>query len=62
MSRFALRDDSASGVGFPHGLEVQIIGTPGSRKILLHMTTVSTNRKGMKGYYDAQVVMTMREG
>ena len=63
VSRFGIRDDAAgSGVGFPHGFEVQAVGTAAARKILLHLVLVTTNMSGLKAYFDAQVVLSVREG
>ncbi len=50
------------GVGFPHGFEIQVVGSAAARKVLIHMTTVSTNAKGLRAFYDCQAVVVVREG
>ena len=63
VSRYAIRNDAAgAGIGFPHGLEIQIVGSAAARKVLVHMTIVSTNMAGLKAYYDTQVIVRVREG
>ena len=63
VSRFGIRNDLAgSGVGFPHGFEIQTVGPAAARKILLHLVLVTTNMAGLKAYFDAQVVLSVREG
>ena len=62
VSRFGIRNDSSNGIGFPHGFEVQAVGTTAARKVLIHMTTVSTNQSGMRAFYDGQIVVVVREG
>ncbi len=63
VARYGLLDNSAgSGVGFPHGLEVQIIGSAAARQVLIHLTTISTNRQGMQASHDIQAVLGVREG
>lgn len=60
--RFAIANNTTASVGFPHGFEVQVVGPASARKVLVHLTLVSTNAKGLKAYYDAQVVTVVREG
>lgn len=63
VSRFGRRDDNAgNGTGFPHGLEFQVVGTPASRRVLIHLTTVSTNNDGLKAQFDVQAIINIREG
>ena len=47
--------------GFPHGLEVQVVGTAASRKILLHLSICSTLGGGRRAYHDMQVVVDVRD-
>jgi hypothetical protein len=61
-SRVGIRNDSTAGVGFPHGFEIQVVGSAAARKVLIHMTTVSTNAKGLRAFYDGQAVVVVREG
>ena len=58
-SRFGLR--STLGVGFPHGLEVQVVGPSSARQILIHFAVASTNRRGLIAYADQQVVLDVRD-
>ena len=63
VSRFAIRNDSAgSGIGFPHGLEFQIIGSASGRKVLIHLTAIGTNRDGFQAHFNSQVIVNVREG
>ena len=62
VARFGIRNDLFNGIGFPHGLEFQVVGSAAARKVLLHMTTVSTNVKGMRAFYDGQTIVVVREG
>jgi len=59
VGRFGIIDNS--GEGFPHGLEIQIVGPASARQVLLHLTVVSTNRKGHRAYQDMQVVADTRD-
>lgn len=47
--------------GFPHGLEVQIVGPSNGRQTLFHLTVVSTNNRGQRAWSDAQVVIDSRD-
>lgn len=51
---------SAAGDGFPHGFETQIVGPSSARKILLHVSVVST-RSGRLAWHDSQVVTDARD-
>jgi prepilin-type N-terminal cleavage/methylation domain-containing protein len=63
VGKFSIKSDTAgSGAGFPHGLEFQVIGSPNSRQIMVHVTTISTNNDGLKAHFDVQVIMNVREG
>lgn len=62
VARFGIRNDGLVGVGFPHGFEIQVVGSTAGRRILIHMTTVSTNAKGLQAFYDGQTVVVVREG
>jgi type II secretory pathway pseudopilin PulG len=57
--RFAIPD--ATGAGFPHGLETQVVGPASARQVLLHLTVVSTNNGGHRAFYDMQVVVDVRD-
>ncbi|MCR9248325.1 MAG: hypothetical protein NXI31_25130 [bacterium] len=52
---------SNSGDGFPHGLEIQIVGPSSARQVLLHFVLTSTNSRGHKAYHDSQVVVDTRD-
>jgi hypothetical protein len=62
VSRFAIRNDTTAGVGFPHGFEVQVVGTSSARQVLLHLVLVTTNMSGLKAYFSGQVIQAVREG
>ena len=49
------------GGGFPHGFEVQIVGPSSARQVLLHLTAVSTRRKGFWAWSDLQVSVDTRD-
>jgi type II secretory pathway pseudopilin PulG len=59
VGRFGLI--SPDGDGFPHGFEVQVIGPSAARQILLHLSLVSSNNNGRRGFYDMQVVVDVRD-
>ncbi len=61
VSRFAIMDTVVAG-GFPHGMEIQVVGEASSRRVLLHLTLVSTNNAGQKAFYDIATVTDVREG
>jgi type II secretory pathway pseudopilin PulG len=59
VGKYALR--SAVGGGFPHGLEVQIVGPSNGRQTMLHLVVASTNNRGQRAWSDAQVVIDSRD-
>ena len=59
VSRYSVM--SASGGGFPHGLEVQIVGPSNGRQTLFHLIVASTNNRGQRAWSDAQVVIDARD-
>lgn len=59
VGRFSV-SSSANG-GFPHGFEVQVVGPSAARQLLVHLTVVSTNNSGRRGFYDTQVVVDVRD-
>lgn len=59
VGRFSV--PTALNMGFPHGFEVQIIGPPSARQILLHLTVVSTNRNGRRAFADLQTIVDSRD-
>ena len=61
VGRFGIVN-SAIGNGFPHGLEVQIIGPSAARQVLIHITLVSNNAGGQRAYFDLQAISDVREG
>jgi hypothetical protein len=50
VGRFGIM--TMSGGGFPHGFEVQIVGSPAARQVLLHLSIATTNRSGQVAYSD----------
>lgn len=51
----------ATNGGFPHGFEVQIVGPPSARQVLIHLTIVSTNRDGRRASADMQTIVDVRD-
>jgi type II secretory pathway pseudopilin PulG len=58
VGRYSLPDGSG---GFPHGLEVQIVGPSNGRQTLFHLVVASTNRRGQRAWSNVQVVIDTRE-
>ncbi len=54
ISRFAVRDDVN---GFPHGLEIQIIGPTASRQLLLHLVMMDGGMRGAPAWSQIQTVI-----
>lgn len=52
---------SLAGSGFPHGLEVQVVGPSSARQVLVHLGIASTNRAGMTAFADHQSVVDVRD-
>lgn len=52
---------SETGAGFPHGLEVQVVGPSAARQVLIHMVTSSTQRTGHFAWCDMQVSVDARD-
>lgn len=52
---------STAGSGFPHGLEVQIVGPSSARQVLLHLVIASTFRRGRPAWSDMQVIVDGRD-
>ena len=52
---------STSGEGFPHGLEVQIVGPSSARQVMLHMVVSSTQQSGFFAWSDMQVTVDARD-
>jgi type II secretory pathway pseudopilin PulG len=59
VGRYGL--ESTSGEGFPHGLEVQVVGPSAARQILIHMVTSSTQKSGRYAWCDMQVSVDARD-
>lgn len=59
VARFAILD--ATGAGFPHGFEVQIVGPSAARQVLLRLLVVSTVRRGQRAYSDQQILVDSRD-
>jgi hypothetical protein len=54
IARFGIIDPA--GDGFPHGFEIQVIGPASARQILVHLSLLTTHRKGRPAYMDASSV------
>jgi hypothetical protein len=50
-----------SGDGFPHGFEVQVIGPAAARQVLVHLSLLTTHRRGRPAYMDASSVSDSRD-
>ncbi len=59
VSRYSVMDNT--GIGFPHGFEVQIIGPSSARQILLQLCVVSTNRDSMPAASTLRSIIGVRE-
>jgi Tfp pilus assembly protein FimT len=59
VSRFALMN--STGDGFPHGFELQIIGPAAARQVLIHISLLSTQRRGAKAFVESSVVADCRD-
>lgn len=59
VGRFGL-EDPADG-GFPHGLEVQVIGPSSARQVHLHLVVSSTQRTGRFAWADMQLTVDARD-
>jgi type II secretory pathway pseudopilin PulG len=51
----------ATGQGFPHGFELQLIGPAAARQLLIRLTVVSTNRAGHRAYARSEVIQDCRD-
>lgn len=58
VGRFGLIDNRND--GFPHGFEVQVVGPSYARKVLLHLSLVTTNRKGTKAHSEISTEVFLR--
>jgi len=59
VGRYGLIDNDND--GFPHGFEVQMVGTSAARQVLLHLVVASTHRRGQWAWSDLQVVVDTRD-
>lgn len=59
VGRYGVVD--AAGNGFPHGLEVQVVGPSNGRQTLFHLVVAATNRRGQRAWSDVQVVIDSRD-
>jgi type II secretory pathway pseudopilin PulG len=59
IGRFGRRRDT--GDGFPHGLEVQVIGPAAARQVMLHLTLVSSSRQGRPAFSQIQAIEDCRD-
>lgn len=59
VSRYAIED--TSGTGFPHGLEIQIVGPSAARQVLIHMVNSSTQRTGHLAWSAMQLSVDARD-
>ncbi len=59
VTKYAIED--TTGVGFPHGFEVQVVGPSSARQVLIHMVIASTNRRGLMASANLQIVIDTRD-
>lgn len=59
VATFGLR--SFEDEGFPHGLEVQVVGPSSARQVHLHMVVSSTQRTGRFAWSDMQLTVDARD-
>lgn len=58
VNRFGIRDD---GLGFPHGLEFQVVGPSAARQILLHIVLVDRWERGQEAWSQLQTLIDARD-
>ena len=59
IGKFGIVD--ATGNGFPHGFETQIIGPASARQILMHLTTVSRTQAHLRSWGDVVGIAETRD-
>ena len=59
VGRFGV--EAAADGGFPHGLEVQVIGPSSARQVHLHLVVSSTQRTGRFAWADMQLTVDARD-
>ncbi len=59
VATFGIPDNTNN--GFPHGLEVQIVGPSSARQVMMHLVLTTTNSRGHRAYTDTTVVVDARE-
>jgi len=59
VSRYAVED--ATGAGFPHGFEIQVVGPSAARQVLIHLVNSSTQRSGHLAWSDMQLSVDARD-
>ncbi len=59
VPRFGIVDPAND--GFPHGLEIQIVGPSSSRRVLIHLVLVNTTLRQQTAWSDLQIVVGSRD-
>jgi Tfp pilus assembly protein PilV len=59
VTRYAI--ESTTGAGFPHGLEIQVVGPSAARQVLIHMVNSSTQRSGHLAWSRMQLSVDARD-
>ncbi len=59
IGQFSIRDES--GDGFPHGLEIQVIGPASARQVMFRLTVSSTNQRGHPAFTTMQSIVDARD-
>ncbi|MEZ6038091.1 MAG: hypothetical protein R3F29_11450 [Planctomycetota bacterium] len=60
VGKYGVTTNSAGG-GFPHGLEIQVVGDSVARQVLVHLVVSSTRRTGHFAWSDLQVMVDARD-
>ena len=59
LARFGIQDNT--GDGFPHGLEIQLIGPVSARQVLIHMTLCSDSPPSEQAWLNLQAISATRD-
>lgn len=59
IGRFAVKD--STGDGFPHGFEVQIVGSSSGRQVVLHSTLLDIHERGQRAVSDLTCIVDAKD-
>ncbi|MCB9876642.1 MAG: hypothetical protein H6835_03480 [Planctomycetes bacterium] len=60
LAKYGVMTNSPNG-GFPHGLEIQVVGDSSARQVMVHLVVTSTRRTGHFAWSDLQVMVDTRD-